>query len=162
LARLTPASSIRSDPVFALNDPTLAAYHLNFQATFERVLRERHFDADAVAAEPIPMSLLNFSSLWDKATGLGITIHQVWRAKAELENFRIKHTTSHGHADLVYTLYDHCGLDWEDIVKHGGDRLPWYHTGDFFKAWYIQQHYRSARPFITVMTRRVFIAGGLR
>ncbi len=50
-------------------------------------------------------------------------------------------------------------LDWDDIVKHGNDKIPQYHTGDFFKAWYILQHYRGARPFITEMTRTVFIAG---
>ncbi len=37
-------------------------------------------------------------------------------------------------ATLVYTLYDHFGLDWDDIIKHGSDRIPQYHTGDFFKA----------------------------
>ena len=155
----TPAKSrsIRSDPVFALNDPTLGAYlrqlmtslsvgnmetvavqmqekfcrgeggtysssildgevanhdafaiyHAHFLTTFERVLRERHFDALAVAADPIPMTLLNFSSLWDKATGLGITIHQVWSVHAELEHYSTNLTTGFWQADLVYTLYDH-------------------------------------------------------
>jgi len=33
-----------------------------------------------------------------------------------------------------------------------------FHTGNFFKAWYILQHYRGARPFIAEITRSVFIA----
>lgn len=61
--------------------------------------------------------------------------------------------------DLVYTFYDHFSLDWEDVVKNGGRRLPQYHTGDFFKAWYVLQHYRNAKPFITEMQCTMFVGG---
>ena len=107
------------------------------------------------------MNLLNFSSFWDKIGGLGITVHQVWSSKAELKNYRIDSAGQHWMCTLKYTFYDHFGLDWEDIEKHGSDRIPLYHTGDQFKAWFILQHYRSAKPFITEISRNVFLSGRL-
>lgn len=201
--------SIRLDPVFALDTPTLQAYlrqlmtslsvgdmetvalqmakrfcagtggryssplldaevynHGTFgeyHRAFERQLRQalQAVAYDAAQLRPLPMGLLNFSSFWDKATGLGITIHQVWSVKAELADYTVMCETGNWSGRLRYTFYDHYGLDWEDIVKHGGDRLPQYHTGDFFKAWYILQHYRTARPFITEFRREVFMGGRL-
>lgn len=139
------------------NHNAFVNYHNEFLENFRGKLREKNFDPSQL--EPIPMKLLNFSSFWDKVSGLGITVHQVWSIKAELINYTYNKCTKVWTANLLYTLYDHFGLDWDDIVKHGNDRIPQYHTGDFFKAWYILQHYRGARPFITEMTRTVFIAG---
>ena len=55
------------------------------------------------------------------------------------------------YGTLVYTMTDDFGLDWNDIVLHGEDHIPptlgYYNTGDRFKAWYILQHYRTAKPF---------------
>lgn len=105
----------------------------------------------------LSMNLLNFSSFWDKVSGLGITIHQVWSVKADLKNYKYNSCTKVWSCELLYTFYDHFGLDWDDIQKHGSDRIPQYHTGDFFKAWYILQHYRSAKPFITEFSKSVYI-----
>jgi len=93
------------------------------------------------------------------AGGLGITVNQVWSAKAELADYVLDSATRTWMGNLVYTLYDHFGLDWPDIVKHGERHTPQYYTGDFFKAWYILQHYRSAKPFITEMKKKIFIYG---
>lgn len=68
----------------------------------------------------------------------------------------------HWNATLKYTFYDHFGLDWEDIKKHGDGIFPKYHTGDEFKAWYILQHYRTAKPFVTEMNRSVFLSAAIR
>lgn len=106
---------------------------------------------------PLTMNLLNFSSIWDKMSGLGITVHQVWSVKAELYNLKIRH--GYWVGQLEYTFYDHFGLDWPDVLKTQNTLLP--HNlvaGDGFKAWYILQHYRSAKPFITEMTCRVTIS----
>ena len=129
------------------------------QVVAYEILRGARYDPSRITV--IPMSLLDFSSFWDKATGLGITVHQVWAVKAEIENLRLNSGGPFWQFDLVYTFYDHFGLDWPDVVKNGDRIVPMYHTGDFFKCWYILQHYRSARPFITEMKRRVFMAGRL-
>jgi hypothetical protein len=54
----------------------------------------------------------------------------------------------------IHTFYDHFGLDWVDVVKLGNQQLP-MNAGDNFKAWYILQHYRKAKPFITEITLKV-------
>lgn len=141
------------------NNPAFVNYHYAFTRELMPALKRAGYDP--VRINPLRMGLLDFSSFWDKVSGLGITVHQVWSAKAEIENYRSN--TGHGswQFDLVYTFYDHFGLDWEDVVKNGDRHFPQYHTGDFFKAWYILQHYRGAKPFITKMTRIVPMAGRL-
>ncbi len=81
----------------------------------------------------------------DIINGLVIAIHQVWAAKIELKNVVINNTTKAGKGTLVFTMYDHFGLDAPDIEKFGG----YPYLGDGFKAWYILQHYRNAKPFVT-------------
>ncbi len=139
------------------NNPATLEFHDNFLRTFKNELIMAKYDPNKINL--ISMQLLNFSSLKDKVTGLGITIHQVWSVKAEIKDYVYQEATGKWDCELLYTFYDHYGLDWDDIVKHGGDKIPQYHTGDFFKAWYILQHYRIAKPFITEMTKKVKISG---
>lgn len=139
------------------NHGAFVIYHNEFLGKLQHELANHNYDVEKIT--PISMRLLNFSSFWDKVSGLGITIHQVWSVKAELIEYKYNKCSKVWTANLLYTFYDHFGLDWDDIVKHGKDRIPQYHTGDFFKAWYILQHYRNAKPFITEITRKVFIAG---
>ena len=49
---------------------------------------------------------------------------------------------------------------WADIEKHGGDRLPFPGTGNGFKAWYILQHYRQAKPFVTEIRVSLPVSSG--
>ncbi len=139
------------------NNSAFVSYHNDFLKTLKTELKNASYDPSNIST--IPMSLLNFSSFWDKVSGLGITVHQVWSVKAELKNYSHNSCTGLWSGTLQYTFYDHFGLDWDDIVKHGEDRIPQYHTGDFFKAWYILQHYRSAKPFITEFYRNVYLSG---
>lgn len=139
------------------NNPAFVSYHYNFLKEVKAALNAAAYDAANISE--ISMRLLNFSSFWDKVSGLGITIHQVWSVKAELKNYTYNSCSKMWSGHLVYTFYDHFGLDWDDIEKHGSDRIPQYHTGDCFKAWYILQHYRNAKPFITEFKRTVFIGG---
>lgn len=141
------------------NNSAFVSYHQAFLKELQAIIKLALYNPHTI--KPVSMNLLNFSSFLDKATGLGITVHQVWSAKAELINFSVSDSGrySHWNATLKYTFYDHFGLDWEDIKKHGDDIFPKYHTGDQFKAWYILQHYRKCRPFITEMSRSVFLSG---
>ena len=135
------------------------AFHRSFERRLLGALRDASWDLGR--APPLAMDLLNFSSFWDKVSGLGITVHQVWSVQAELLDYTVGCATGNWSGRLRYTFYDHFGLDWEDVLKHGGDRMPQYHTGDFFKAWYILQHWRDARPFITEFQREVVLGGRL-
>lgn len=91
---------------------------------------------------------MSFGGLWHNAVGLGITIHQVYATKIELINYFCNVNKKYWTGTFRYTLYDHFGLDWNDIVLHGEDVKPWLDTGDNFKAWYILQRYRNSKPFI--------------
>lgn len=142
------------------NNTAFALYHIHFLEKLKIKLKSADYDPTKIPT--IVMGLLDFSSFWDKATGLGITIHQVWSAKAELVNYKADKSTGFWQANLLYTFYDHFGLDWQDVVKNGGRIFPKPYTGDSFKAWYVLQHYRRARPFIVEIKESVFIAGSLR
>ncbi|KUJ50308.1 DUF3289 family protein [Chryseobacterium sp. JAH] len=139
------------------NNPAFTKYHNDFLSKIKDQLKKNSYDLNSVSQ--MPMDLLHFSSFWDKVSGLGITVHQVWSVKSEISDYSYNKCTKMWNGKLKYTFYDHFGLDWDDVVKHGGDRIPQYHTGDFFKAWYILQHYRSAKPFITEMERTVYLGG---
>jgi len=134
-------------------NPAFVDYHQKFLAELRNALRKVNFDPLRLGL--LPMALLNFSSFWDKVTGLGITVHQVWAAQASMRYY--SHAGAGGVAkfELEYIFYDHFGLDWEDVLKNGERRFPQYHTGDFFKCWYVMQHYRQARPFVTTMRVRM-------
>jgi hypothetical protein len=142
------------DAEIADND-AFEEFHEHFLLQLKAALKNAKYDP--LRIKVITMNLLSFHSFWDKVSGLGITVHQVWSTKAEVENYYL--SGGFWMCDLIYTFYDHFGLDWPDIEKHGEDRIPQYHTGDFFKAWYILKQYRSAVPFITEMKRKVFIVG---
>ncbi|MCU0727056.1 MAG: DUF3289 family protein [Planctomycetes bacterium] len=132
-------------------------YHAAFLKQLEAALRKARFDPARLSV--IPMGLLDFSSFWDKATGLGITIHQVWSVKAELREYYYDRVAGVWSGTLAYTFYDHFGLDWPDVEKNKHRTLPTQYTGAGFVAWYILQHYRSAKPFIVEIRHRLFLTG---
>jgi hypothetical protein len=124
-----------------------------FNARLRKAILDRKCDLNGFP--PLPIGRYAFSSFNDKRTGLGILIHDIWSIKAELKNYNgtWDNIAQQGafYGKIVYTLTDDFGLDWNDIVQHGSDHIPptlskWT-TGDRFKAWYILQHYRKAKPF---------------
>ena len=78
----------------------------------------------------------------DAVNGLVIAIHQMWATKVEFKDIAL--SESGGRGKIIYTLYDHFGLDAADKAKFGGYPV----VGDGFKAWYILQHYRNAKPLL--------------
>ena len=44
------------------------------------------------------------------------------------------------HGELLFEMFDHFGLDYPDIEKY---------DNDIFIAWFILQHFRGYKPFIT-------------
>ncbi len=129
-----------------------------FVKDFEGKLRKAVLDnkCDLTNFTPLPIGRYAFNSLVDKATGLGIIIHDWWSIKAELKDYTATwdNVTQTGafYGTLVYTMTDDFGLDWNDIVQHGNDNIPpttdFFKTGHRFKAWYVLQHYRkNHKPF---------------
>lgn len=135
-----------------------------FHRAFTKRLLPMMKDVGFVPAsmQVLTVSPPNFSSLLDKATGLGILVHQVWAVKIHVNDLAIDPAGPWWQFNLDYTFYDEFGLDWPDVDKIDKDTWSVTHQYlDEFKAWYILQHYRSARPLLTTMKRRVFMAGQL-
>jgi hypothetical protein len=141
------------------NHPALKKFHAGFLAQLRAALKKCSFDPARITVLPMNADSLAFNSFSDKVFGLTITVNQVWSAKAELQDYYCDNFGWMG--SLAYTLYDDFGLDWADVEKTW-DRVATPPTsflppGACFRAWYILQHYRSARPFITEMRRTVLV-----
>ncbi len=95
------------------------------------------------------MPVFSFGNLIDKALGLGITLHQVYACKAELLNYEFNKTTGDYKGIFKITLLDDFGLDKPDVIKNKSRFFVPPKGGSGFKAWWILQHYRCYRPFIT-------------
>lgn len=121
-----------------------APYHERFMWMVGRELLHVHNDLSRF--RPLEMPRLRFHDAASWVNGLGITVHQVWAMKAVVKNVAFHPGAWTGK--LVYTLYDHFGLDWPDIQKFEDYPI----AGDGFVAWFILQHYRNAKPFITELT----------
>ncbi|MGG5210693.1 DUF3289 family protein [Chryseobacterium sp. MIQD13] len=74
----------------------------------------------------------------DKFSGLGITINDVWAYQIYITKYK-KNGRSF-EMGLEYVYYDHFGLDYPDIQKY---------DKDIFYSWFILQHFRGYKPFIT-------------
>jgi uncharacterized protein (TIGR03034 family) len=74
----------------------------------------------------------------DKFGGLGITINDVWAYQVYITNYRTKE--NYFQMELEYIYWDHFGLDYPDIQKY---------NQDIFFAWFVLQHFKGYKPFIT-------------
>jgi hypothetical protein len=79
-----------------------------------------------------------FNNFFDKTTGIQIAINDVWAYQISLTEYYLEKNEPHGK--LQFDFYDHFGLDYPDIEKY---------QNDIFISWFILQHFRSYRPFIT-------------
>lgn len=91
----------------------------------------------------------------DTANGLRICLDSLWGNKVEVSEFTV--SGSSYTCTLHYTLYDHFGLDAEDVVKFG------YLAG--FGSWYILQHYSAYNgdyvPYLTLIEFDVSFTGAI-
>lgn len=86
----------------------------------------------------------------------GRTNVNIWKDTGTLKNFRCTGSTFSG--TLSYSLFDHFGLDDNDVEKIYG----WTQQ---FCAWYVLQHYKNCKgaykPFISYMDFDVSFSGSL-
>ena len=97
-----------------------------------------------------------FNTKDDRSNGLQICVNQVWGYSITIKNFRCTGSTFSG--TLSYSLFDHFGLDDNDVKKIYG----WTQQ---FCAWYVLQHYKNCKgaykPFISYMDFDVSFSGSL-
>lgn len=89
----------------------------------------------------------------DKFNGLAFCLHDLWGNKIEITSY-VQNEDGTYECTLRITLYDHFGLDENDIIDHDG-------AG--FISWYILQHYNyfnnAFKPFVTLISYDITING---
>lgn len=142
-----------------------------------------HFE-DHLLSIPRPM----FPLRDDKLRGLTIALNDIWGFRVILENYSFNFLKKECTAVLRYRLFDHFGLDIDDIESYGSKNkvlskmgilgsileaitIPYDHQGhplresgvasttangiaEGFCAWFILQHLRGYKPFVTIMEKR--------
>ncbi len=132
-----------------------------------------------------------FSIKEDKLRGLTIAIHDIWGFRVSMEEYSFDPNKQECVAKIKYRIFDHFGLDSDDIIGYGSKEkimkkmgilgllieeittphpsqgLPIPKTGmgqaiaeevaDGFCAWFILQHLRGYKPFVTVMEKTEMI-----
>ena len=115
-----------------------------------------------------------FSS--DKLHGLTFALNDTWGFKVTLLNYRYDATTKKYWAKLKFDVFDHFGLDKDDVEKFGsmenvqeraGKLAPvaldsiCQQAADGFCSWFILQYKRGYKPFVTMMSKEIEIEGRL-
>lgn len=105
----------------------------------------------------------SFDTNYDKINGLTICVDSLWGHKIEVTSYS---TNGNSYTcTLHYTLYDHFGLNPDDININDEDSLVGSMTGSLagFRSWYILQHYdaynKAFKPFLTLMEFDVMLTG---
>jgi hypothetical protein len=79
-----------------------------------------------------------FNNREDTFSGIQIATNDIWAYQIYLTKYYLDKNEPHG--ELRFDFYDHFGLDFPDIEKY---------DNDIFIAWFVLQHFRGYKPFIT-------------
>ena len=94
-----------------------------------------------------------FNGLYNKFHGLQILINDTEQTNIQLDVFNPP-VNGHWSAVVTITITDHFGLDKHDALTYQGNNLG-------FPDWWLLQHDRDYKPFITVVRLRVTLSGNL-
>ena len=90
----------------------------------------------------IESTRVKFTTKLDLINGMSITVDDTVAYEVYVEDYELISKDTF-NCKLRIKIYDHYGLDRADVDKND------WHVG--FKAWYILQHVRGYRPFLTCM-----------
>ena len=83
-----------------------------------------------------------FNKLYDYFNGMKVTVDGIAAYVIYIDEYKLLSPNTY-NAKLRIEIYDHYGLDKRDVEKFG------YVAG--FRSWYILQHVRGYKPFLTKM-----------
>ena len=83
-----------------------------------------------------------FNKLYDYFNGMKVTVDGIAAYIIYIDEYKLLSPNTY-NAKLRIEIYDHYGLDKRDVEKFG------YVAG--FRSWYILQHVRGYKPFLTKM-----------
>ncbi|WP_373810664.1 DUF3289 family protein, partial [Porphyromonas macacae] len=84
-----------------------------------------------------------FNTLKDKLNGMTLAVDDTSAYEVYVDDYKLTAPNTF-NCNLRVIVYDNYGLDAEDIAKYG--------TMAGFRAWYVLQHVRGYKPFLTKMT----------
>lgn len=133
--------------VLVNQDVSFIAWVDNIFEKLSMWIKEANGNACNMKEAEIPrFSFDDFNHKWN---GMGIMIHQMHAIEVELTEFEYNVNTGNYKGIVKFHLYDHFGLDREDVVKGHQRNIQPYGSEDGFKAWWILQHYKGYKPFLT-------------
>ena len=104
-----------------------------------------------------------FDTSADRWNGLTVAINDTWGNYIELKNYQLNGSSFSG--TLRFTIYDHFGLDDDDVSIDGSLSHLLIGNDIGFGAWYILQRYsgfnQAYKPFITYFETEISFSGVL-
>ncbi|CCZ07008.1 type VI secretion system tube protein TssD [uncultured Culturomica sp.] len=95
------------------------------------------------------ISFKNFGKKWEQiknaTQGYTIALNDIWSTEIVIKDYELNGNSYKGSYRV--TLWDHFGLDAPDL---DAGKVAAYGAG--FRAWFILQHFRGYKPFITKIT----------
>lgn len=95
------------------------------------------------------ISFKNFGKKWEQiknaTQGYTIALNDIWSTEVVIKDYELNGNSYKGSYRV--TLWDHFGLDAPDL---DAGKVAAYGAG--FRAWFILQHFRGYKPFITKIT----------
>ena len=123
-----------------------------------------------IKEDELPRPFFPFKS--DLGSGLTFALNDTWGFKVTLLNYRYDAVTKKYWAKLKFDVFDHFGLDKDDVEKFGsmenvqeraGKLAPvaldstCQQAADGFCSWFILQYKRGYKPFVTMMSKEIEI-----
>jgi len=109
------------------------------------LLRDNNGDLDKIELQvgEIGSTRVKFNTRADKLNGMTISVDDTSAYRVYIDNFIFINNNTF-NCKIRVEIFDHYGLDKADVEKYG------IYNG--FRAWYVLQHVRGYKPFLTCLT----------
>ena len=136
----------------------------NITNTFIEIISNNEGNLNNVIfKKPDKLRRPSFSTLNDRMEGLTIALNDTWGFRVTITKYSYHPQTKDVEVTLKFRIIDHFGLDVADIESYGSARKiitkNWKaaplanNMAQGFCSWFILQHLRGYKPFITIMEK---------
>jgi len=129
------------------------------QEQFERQLNLHNGRLDQIEELNL-IGFVRFNTRWEKFSGLGIILNGTQGYKIELLEYTCKQNRNY-HAKIQMTIYDHFGLDVNDVKIDNPSEMRSHMKMDGFSflVWFYLQRVRGYKPLTTIIENEYEIEG---
>lgn len=131
-----------------LNHPSTQRFiHRDIVSSFKEALKKNGYSIDGLHLSIFGNPRFNTKSdLW--FGGLTFAINDMQKYDIQIVSYKVVENKYKANLNLV--LYDHFGLDPEDVIEY---------DYDLFESWFVLQHSRGFKPFMTKIEISIEING---